>query len=1467
MATADEKRMKPARGLMRRVGRFLGIGLIVFLFLLAVLYFFRGPLLAEPLAGFVADAMSEQMGGQFELDRVEGGWFADLELVGLRTIKTPEAGSLKEIAFDRLTIEYDLLAAFGSRPQDMVKSLRIENFKARLDLTAPSDPPQEPAPTLEELSELLPQEFPDIKITGSCEILTSEGAIKVDSLDLKGNKKDLELALGGITHLDLLKTGAPPSISIHVHRPDPKTLSITTDDDLWGLRIQKAQAKVGEGDELGAELAATFAAGNIDLKLENSRYLAKLSGLKYQSLPQWIADLTEGIKGLPTSGTLAAEASGQLDSSSAAIDFSVQAKNIEWPAVRGGHISARGQAEGTGIRVDLLEAEAAGCNAVVKGLALELSQSFPLTQLAELTLTAADFKSTLERLELAPKDTPWPPHPLNLEVRLSESTDEILRIEKLDLRVADAKISLNGDAKLPESKAAWEQVTLNLALNGHIPALSQLLAPRLDLDGTEGNVQIEGRLSGRLESPLAGLEVRVQELRFKGHDAGQGEIDFDLNWPELRLKNIDLRGGLVQAKGSAEANLEDQSIAAGQLRIESPNISELLHLLDPDLNGQGHVLVEGDLRKDPGPWDAAFHGDLRVRGDSLVLGGRSWGTLDFQLKVADEILSIPTLNLKGDVVSLEAQARLNLQSPRSENFKDLALEVPRLSLEILDLAGMSKLFDGIPPLSGSLRIDGSLAKPAGQAWQETESQLRARAKDFVYSDVTSDKIDLVFKSVHRRFDLDRLFAKGPWGKFESKGSATFDLDGGGIGSIESLQAQIDGHPLELEKPAGVSWTANGDLSLPAVSLRAFAGRIKGHLNWQGNDQGAKSATIDSELDIQSIDLAALPGELELTGKLDGRLVVAGQLESPSIDLNLAAPNFRWRDIDGNLDFRLSQRAKALELSLCELRLPQHRTTLTAKGSLPAHINRNGLNWLPWSVGDLEFRVSNETSSLAQVFGSPPELDWEQITFSGRLIGSALKTEAKATQVLWNSGNPTTDIPMDLALDGILNPEDSRSTLKVSSLDGLNIEGQARLAAGIGTHYDADTLQRLLDAALTGKASAKAPDLAKFKDMVPGVLRLGGKLALDVALKGSATQPEYSGRLDVSDLSFRLEGDLPGLDEGEIKTTFDAERVLIAKAGGQLGFSPISLEGEVTLPRDGRELAVDLRLVGENALLARSRYLRLRSDLDLAIKGPLSAIEISGEVRISDALYTQPMSFVGTSARTADNKFQLFSFREPPLSDLKFDIAILADQSIFVRNNVLSGTLSTDLRLLGNGMVPRPDGRVTIDKLRVTLPFSKLSIARGAVFFDRGNPFSPRLDIAGNTRMQGYDLKVLINGRLPNQTVGIVAEPFLPQEDALFLLTVGATRTGLQDEGLTRAALTRAGSMISDSLLGDLFGPADPDQESLADRFDLSVGRSISDTGQPTIEMEYKIVERIFLRAERDRYDDYNLGAIWRLKFK
>jgi hypothetical protein len=139
-----------------------------------------------------------------------------------------------------------------------------------------------------------------------------------------------------------------------------------------------------------------------------------------------------------------------------------------------------------------------------------------------------------------------------------------------------------------------------------------------------------------------------------------------------------------------------------------------------------------------------------------------------------------------------------------------------------------------------------------------------------------------------------------------------------------------------------------------------------------------------------------------------------------------------------------------------------------------------------------------------------------------------------------------------------------------------------------------------------------------------------------------------------------------------------------------------------------------------------------------------------------------------------------------------------------------------------------------------------------------------LDVIAHTRIKGYDLNVEVLGRVDDAELRVSSRPQLSQEDAIFLLATGYTREDLDRVGLTRAAAEKLAGFLVASVVS---GPRDPDERSLLDRLQVHVGKEVSRSGDDTIEAEFEASKRLFLRVERDRFDEYNGGIVWRIRFR
>lgn len=496
------------------------------------------------------------------------------------------------------------------------------------------------------------------------------------------------------------------------------------------------------------------------------------------------------------------------------------------------------------------------------------------------------------------------------------------------------------------------------------------------------------------------------------------------------------------------------------------------------------------------------------------------------------------------------------------------------------------------------------------------------------------------------------------------------------------------------------------------------------------------------------------------------------------------------------------------------------------------------------------------------------------------------------------------VALDLAFEGRPTRPEADLRLALSATHKRGPQAGERYDAGVilarlawlddvpwlGDEINPDLLP---EAPISGALSVNVQDLAPLRRHAPGIARLRGALRVTgpslleeseaLAISGTPREPRFEGRLQTDELLVNFGESIPTLDQGSIAIAFDERGLSIERFDGRLGYSPFHVVGAIRTDEGVSILDIDqpptidgLRLRSGRAdgtgdtrgvLLLATDHLRARASVDVSVDGPLDALAISGRVDVTEAAYTQPVvgGGGGGSAPAADSRLQLFSIPAAPLGDATLDIAVSANRTILVRNEAVSARASIEgFRLGGTLRVPEPVGSITFPGARVNLLFSRVTVVEGAIRFTEAAPFEPEVSILARTALRGYELDITARGPIASLEPKFNARPTLSDQDAWLLLTTGATQSGLKGESTQGAVVSRAGSLLTKGLLGS---SDDPDEKTLAERLQIDIGREISETGAYTLEVEYEYDAPWFLRVERDRFDAYNGGVVWRIRFR
>lgn len=526
----------------------------------------------------------------------------------------------------------------------------------------------------------------------------------------------------------------------------------------------------------------------------------------------------------------------------------------------------------------------------------------------------------------------------------------------------------------------------------------------------------------------------------------------------------------------------------------------------------------------------------------------------------------------------------------------------------------------------------------------------------------------------------------------------------------------------------------------------------------------------------------------------------------------------------------------------------------------------------------EFELTRPSWSPPSAAPSPSaELELERVALTLDLRADALAGpmpigrlellgEGLRTRSIWPDDDLAPDGSLALALTG----DAGGGRVELAEVE---LPGRLRLQGAGGWLSGPDGRPRL-DLNLAGELS----DLSALDRMTDQVRTSRGRLDLQrLDLRGDPTSPELEAeaRLDLELL--RLGPGLPALRDVHGDFAIDGHGVCAVNLSASSGSAPIALEGQVPL-RGEDEL--ELRLSGANALLWRSSDLSLRGDVDLTLGGTLTRPSLGGTVELANSRFERTVELAGfggleprPTRRTRG--VPLFSMREEPLASLEFDVELSSreEDPLRIVTNVLEMTVRPELHLGGTGRRPELEGSVFTDPARLRLPATSLSLARGVVRFTGERPGVPWLDLRGETRMRGYDLTLEARGPYDDPQVVVQTVPPLSTEDALVLLATGQP----PESAFTRGGGIQAAETLALYLARDLgtqlFGASGDTDESLLERFEAEVGRDISRTGRPTLELRFRLTDEVFgptdslfITAERDRYEDVNGGVRFLVRF-
>lgn len=524
---------------------------------------------------------------------------------------------------------------------------------------------------------------------------------------------------------------------------------------------------------------------------------------------------------------------------------------------------------------------------------------------------------------------------------LVDYTPEQVDLRRLDLNWEQESLTANGriDLTTPKPVLDARAEIPNASIHRILAALRNVDAP------VDGNVSLEGQLSGTIDNPSGHIMVTASDLQAYSEPFGALSAEAHIANQVVEIDRISLdklEDGQVQASGRYEMTSGSYAFKADSSRLRVnrlllPDGSAIAANLSLSADGSGTF-------ENPG-------GALKLSARDLKINAQDVGAIDVSGDVVNRLVRI---SASAPAYAITAAATIDAVQPYPTDLEIQAkdTDLSRLPLQMKDLAGR---------VSATVRASGNLDDINNA---RVDAEAPAFSINWRNRNITGDgPLDLQY--ANRELKVSRATVRIDDSTIRLAGN--LPLDSAAMGELK-IEGSANLATLAALIPFDAPVHAQGQLNL--------SGSIRGNL--KRIDPEASVTVSDASFEMASLPAPVLGLNLKATLK-DGRIVLErldGQLASAAFTVQGEAPFALLPDLPVEIPrpagpARLSAEVQRFKLSA--LTRPPQNADATVSLKFEAEALRPDINSVQARLTFPELRLSAGAYSLEQVGASTIEV--------------------------------------------------------------------------------------------------------------------------------------------------------------------------------------------------------------------------------------------------------------------------------------------------------------------------------------------------------------------------------------------------------------------------------------------------------------------------------------------------------------
>ena len=653
------------------------------------------------------------------------------------------------------------------------------------------------------------------------------------------------------------------------------------------------------------------------------------------------------------------------------------------------------------------------------------------------------------------------------------------------------------------------------------------------------------------------------------------------------------------------------------------------------------------------------------------------------------------------------------------------------------------------------------------------------------------------------------------------------------------------------------------------------------------------ANLSADVRLDLLSALLLPQEHDLRGHFRADLHAAGTLDAPEVAGSIRLADASYTNtatgtVLDDLGVETSFAFKEGSLSVSSLSLEGAEGTV--RGRLVADVGER-----PWKSA-LQGRIEGSLSADVRLGELIARILPEEHALRGHLTANleaagTMEAPQIAGTVRIEDGSyahaPTGTVLSPLVVGTEFALKDGSLSLSSLLLEGAGSKVTGRITVGTGQRpWEVDPEGRLGGSL---SADVQLGEIAAL--FLPEDHELGGRLAGDLDVSGTAEAPVVAGSIRIEDAAYEnvRTGTVLRDLRGEIVSA-DSRLVLKAVRGTDGENGTVSVEGWLDLA-PAKDFPFQLDVALKDATLLRSDDLTGAVGGRVTLAGSFTDMLVTGRLKTGPVNARLPERAVQdiTDLNVIEINGPVEAKAPPPRpragqpSRMRFDLALELPKRVFVRGHGLDSEWEGKLHIAGDARDPVITGGLVLTRGSFDFADRRFTLTEGSIFFGGAVPPAPVLSIRAEAPAADITAIIQLSGPISAPELAFSSVPTLPSDEILARVLFGQSVSGLTPYQAVRLArvvdaLARGGDGFS--LLGRARTIMGLDRleltqsgESLSDA-SISAGKYISDdvyvevkknvAGQGGgVSVEKQVSRRVSIETDVGARGGAGLGLKWK----